>query len=63
MSCDHPGPNEVYYDYVQCKDCRAIRTDSGWGLARCTWFKDLATAKFYALHGRMPDPIPALEDQ
>ncbi|HEY1034613.1 MAG TPA: hypothetical protein VGE09_06500 [Pseudoxanthomonas sp.] len=54
-ACTHEKSGSVHYGYVRCDDCGYVRTDSGWGCASNRWFEDLAAARFYKRHGRLPE--------
>lgn len=56
--CKHDDTTPSY-EYVTCNNCGAVRTDSKWGIASNTWFRNLNEAKFYQQHGRSPEPLPA----
>ena len=43
------------YDLWHCSDCGAVKTDSGWGIAKHRYFNDRAEAEFFRKHGRLPD--------
>jgi len=46
------------YEHVTCRTCGAVRTGSHedrWGVAKSTWFKNLAEAEFYKENGRLPE--------
>lgn len=53
--CKHTSGTLASYTHCTCKDCGAVVTDTGWGSASHTWFKDLNDAKFYQRNGRIPD--------
>lgn len=47
----------AYWDHIRCNSCGCVKTDSGFGLAKNKWFKNMDEAKFYNKNGRLPDPI------
>jgi hypothetical protein len=52
--CEHAN-TRTHYEFVSCLDCRAIKTDSAWGVASNRWFASEADALFYRKHGRLPE--------
>jgi hypothetical protein len=55
--CDHNEGSNMCYDFVVCKACGMIKTDSGneWGIAKNKWFKNYFEAEFYRDNGRYPE--------
>jgi hypothetical protein len=55
--CEHKKTT-AKWGWIQCDDCRAIRTgSSGWGLAKNMWFPNPHAAEIYDKTGRMPDEV------
>jgi hypothetical protein len=54
VACEHKGERTTHWDYIRCSDCGAVKTDSGWGIAKNQWFKDKDEAEFYKKTGARP---------
>jgi len=54
QECKHEHV-DPYWDYLKCKECGAIHTDDGWGIASLKWFKSFDDAQYYKMHGRLPE--------
>jgi len=57
-SCLHQDGVTPSYEHGTCKACGAVRTGSHedrWGVAKSTWFNNLAEAEFYKENGRLPE--------